>query len=264
MPAHATLGLLPPPTTARRQRSELESRLDLLQRQLNRYCQGPRRGARTQLLRGRGAPNRVRGAACSPLTPVPCACRLETRMTADVAAIMQLLQRQAALVPPAYSALSSPPQPPGPEPPLQPVLPITPIQTLSQVRPCCTPPQPAPRCNHSSGFRAQERGALVSRCHAGAPWPRSRALKALCLGVPGSRLRVPVADHRLPSQVPEYPAPFDLAQPLRRVPGELPPPDVVLLVEPVAPAPRRLSLPGQLPVAPGSQTLHRHCSDPGS
>ncbi|KYO29727.1 hypothetical protein Y1Q_0008389 [Alligator mississippiensis] len=95
VPAHATLGLLPPPTTARRQRSELESRLDLLQRQLN---------------------------------------RLETRMTADVAAIMQLLQRQAALVPPAYSALSSPPQPPGPEPPLQPVLPITPIQTLSQAR----------------------------------------------------------------------------------------------------------------------------------
>lgn len=31
-------------------------------------------------------------------------------MSADIGAIMQLLQRQMALVPPAYSAVSSPPQ----------------------------------------------------------------------------------------------------------------------------------------------------------
>lgn len=62
------------------------------------------------------------------------ACRLETRMAADISSIMQLLQRQAALVPPAYSTVSSPHQPPGPPPcPLQPILPITPIQPLSQV-----------------------------------------------------------------------------------------------------------------------------------
>lgn len=36
--------------------------------------------------------------------------RLESRMSTDIGAIMQLLQRQMALVPPAYSAVSSPPQ----------------------------------------------------------------------------------------------------------------------------------------------------------
>uniref|UniRef100_A0A8C7VNQ5 Voltage-gated inwardly rectifying potassium channel KCNH2 n=1 Tax=Oncorhynchus mykiss TaxID=8022 RepID=A0A8C7VNQ5_ONCMY len=64
----------------RRQRTELENRLDLLQKQLN---------------------------------------RLETRMSTDIGAIMQLLQRQMALVPPAYSTVSSPPQAspyPGPGP----------------------------------------------------------------------------------------------------------------------------------------------------
>uniref|UniRef100_A0A7N8YE73 Voltage-gated inwardly rectifying potassium channel KCNH2 n=1 Tax=Mastacembelus armatus TaxID=205130 RepID=A0A7N8YE73_9TELE len=37
-------------------------------------------------------------------------CRLESRMSTDIGAIMQLLQRQMALVPPAYSAVSTPPQ----------------------------------------------------------------------------------------------------------------------------------------------------------
>ncbi|XP_037549967.1 potassium voltage-gated channel subfamily H member 2 [Nematolebias whitei] len=61
-------------------RSQLDTRLDLLQKQLN---------------------------------------RLENRMSTDFGAIMQLLQRQMALVPPAYSAVSSPPQPspfPSPDP----------------------------------------------------------------------------------------------------------------------------------------------------
>uniref|UniRef100_A0A663DN70 Voltage-gated inwardly rectifying potassium channel KCNH2 n=1 Tax=Aquila chrysaetos chrysaetos TaxID=223781 RepID=A0A663DN70_AQUCH len=128
IPAHAALSI-PLPSMSRRQRSEVETRLDLLQKQLN---------------------------------------RLETRMAADISSIMQLLQRQATLVPPAYSTVSSPHQPPGPPCPLQPVLPITPIQPLSQV----SPPAAAP--------------------------------------------------------------------------------------------PRRLSLPGQLAGAPDTQTLHRHCSDPGS
>uniref|UniRef100_A0A3B4VJS2 Potassium voltage-gated channel, subfamily H (eag-related), member 6a n=1 Tax=Seriola dumerili TaxID=41447 RepID=A0A3B4VJS2_SERDU len=55
--------------------SELESRLELLQSQLN---------------------------------------RLETRMTADINVILQLLQRQMAPVPPAYSAVSPSPHPPHP------------------------------------------------------------------------------------------------------------------------------------------------------
>ncbi|XP_068192185.1 potassium voltage-gated channel subfamily H member 6a [Antennarius striatus] len=55
--------------------SELESRLELLQSQLN---------------------------------------RLETRMTADINVILQLLQRQMTPVPPAYSAVSPSPHPPHP------------------------------------------------------------------------------------------------------------------------------------------------------
>ncbi|XP_065486123.1 potassium voltage-gated channel subfamily H member 2 isoform X2 [Caloenas nicobarica] len=153
IPAHAALSI-PLPAMSRRQRSEVETRLDLLQKQLN---------------------------------------RLETRMAADISSIMQLLQRQAALVPPAYSTVSSPHQPPGPPCPLQPVLPITPIQPLSQV--------------------------------------------------------------------PSFPVPLEPPPPPE--PRAAPPPDVVLLLEPVAVA-RRRSLPGQLSPPPGTQPLHRHCSDPGS
>nr|XP_019950130.1 PREDICTED: potassium voltage-gated channel subfamily H member 6 isoform X3 [Paralichthys olivaceus] len=64
----------PPPCAVERP-SELESRLELLQSQLN---------------------------------------RLETRMTADINVILQLLQRQMAPVPPAYSAVSPSPHPPHP------------------------------------------------------------------------------------------------------------------------------------------------------
>ncbi|XP_040448126.1 LOW QUALITY PROTEIN: potassium voltage-gated channel subfamily H member 2 [Falco naumanni] len=156
IPAHAALSI-PLPSMNRRQRSEVEMRLDLLQKQLN---------------------------------------RLETRMATDISSIVQLLQRQAALVPPAYSTVSSPHQPPGPPCPLQPVLPITPIQPLSQV-----------------------------------------------------------PSYPVPLELPRTPDPHDEPPP---------PPDVVLLVEPAGAAPRRRSLPGQLPPAPGAQPLHRHCSDPGS
>ncbi|XP_063768601.1 potassium voltage-gated channel subfamily H member 2 [Eleginops maclovinus] len=83
----------------RQQRNQLDTRLDMLQKQLN---------------------------------------RLESRMSTDIGAIMQLLQRQMALVPPAYSAISSPPQVspcPGPGPGPSPcpgerlVEPATPLET---------------------------------------------------------------------------------------------------------------------------------------
>ncbi|XP_068434168.1 potassium voltage-gated channel subfamily H member 6a [Clinocottus analis] len=61
-----------PSACAEHRPSELESRLEMLQSQLN---------------------------------------RLETRMTADINVILQLLQRQMAPVPPAYSAVSHPPHP---------------------------------------------------------------------------------------------------------------------------------------------------------
>uniref|UniRef100_A0A8C7GGE0 Voltage-gated inwardly rectifying potassium channel KCNH2 n=1 Tax=Oncorhynchus kisutch TaxID=8019 RepID=A0A8C7GGE0_ONCKI len=72
----------------RRQRSELENRLDLLQRQL---------------------------------------CRLESRMSTDIGAIMQLLQRQMVLVPPAYSTVYS-----SPEPSVTPTLTPRPAERLVQ------------------------------------------------------------------------------------------------------------------------------------
>ncbi|XP_077639504.1 voltage-gated inwardly rectifying potassium channel KCNH2 [Lonchura striata] len=78
----------PPPTLTRRQRSDLESRLDLLQKQLN---------------------------------------RLESRLSADISSIVHLLQRQGP-VPPAYSAVTSPHRPPpGPLPPALPGTPIRPL-----------------------------------------------------------------------------------------------------------------------------------------
>ncbi|KAK2833084.1 hypothetical protein Q5P01_016973 [Channa striata] len=64
-----------PPACVEDRPSELESRLELLQSQLN---------------------------------------RLETRMTADINVILQLLQRQMAPVPPAYSVVSPSPHPPHP------------------------------------------------------------------------------------------------------------------------------------------------------
>ncbi|XP_045550096.1 potassium voltage-gated channel subfamily H member 2 [Salmo salar] len=80
-PLHAVLSNI-----SRRQRSELENRLELLQRQLN---------------------------------------RMESRMSTDIGAIMQLLQRQMVLVPPAYSTVSSPPE-------LSPSLTLRPAERLVQ------------------------------------------------------------------------------------------------------------------------------------
>ncbi|XP_063780738.1 potassium voltage-gated channel subfamily H member 2 isoform X2 [Pseudophryne corroboree] len=70
IPTHTTL-TAPAPSISRRQKCELGNRLDQLQKQLN---------------------------------------RLESRMVTDISTIMQLLQKQVVLVPPAYSTVSTPPQ----------------------------------------------------------------------------------------------------------------------------------------------------------
>ncbi|KAF7462004.1 Hypothetical predicted protein [Marmota monax] len=80
---------IPLSSPSRRPRGDVESRLDALQRQLN---------------------------------------RLETRLSADMATVLQLLQRQMTLVPPAYSAVTTP----GPGPTsTSPLLPVGPIPTLT-------------------------------------------------------------------------------------------------------------------------------------
>ncbi|KAL2097607.1 hypothetical protein ACEWY4_006814 [Coilia grayii] len=91
-PAPPSSALLP--SFTRRQCSEVENRLEMLQRQLN---------------------------------------RLETRMSADIGSIMQLLQRQMALVPPSYSSVLSPsqtlPSPPTPQPTMEHSVPLLVTET---------------------------------------------------------------------------------------------------------------------------------------
>ncbi|XP_028630523.1 potassium voltage-gated channel subfamily H member 2 isoform X2 [Grammomys surdaster] len=87
-PAPSLLNI-PMSSPGRRSRGDVESRLDALQRQLN---------------------------------------RLETRLSADMATVLQLLQRQMTLVPPAYSAVTTP----GPGPTsTSPLLPVGPVPTLT-------------------------------------------------------------------------------------------------------------------------------------
>ncbi|OWK06673.1 KCNH2 [Cervus elaphus hippelaphus] len=87
-PAPSLLNI-PLSSPGRRPRADVETRLDALQRQLN---------------------------------------RLETRLSADMATVLQLLQRQMTLVPPAYSAVTTP----GPGPTsTSPLLPAGPIPTLT-------------------------------------------------------------------------------------------------------------------------------------
>uniref|UniRef100_UPI003AAE96FD potassium voltage-gated channel subfamily H member 6a n=1 Tax=Centroberyx gerrardi TaxID=166262 RepID=UPI003AAE96FD len=116
----------PPPCTEDRP-SELESRLELLQSQLN---------------------------------------RLETRMTADINVILQLLQRQMAPVPPAYSVVSPGPHPPHPPhpttlygtgaPTIHTVPPIPPVQIDSAASPLQSP---------DSDFKHKSKDSLSSGIH---------------------------------------------------------------------------------------------------
>uniref|UniRef100_A0A8C3X7A7 Voltage-gated inwardly rectifying potassium channel KCNH2 n=1 Tax=Catagonus wagneri TaxID=51154 RepID=A0A8C3X7A7_9CETA len=94
-PAPSLLNI-PLPSPGRRPRGDVERRLDALQRQLN---------------------------------------RLETRLSADMATVLQLLQRQMTLVPPAYSAVSTPGPGPASTSPLPPVSPVPTLalDSLSQV-----------------------------------------------------------------------------------------------------------------------------------
>ncbi|XP_035252908.1 potassium voltage-gated channel subfamily H member 6-like isoform X2 [Anguilla anguilla] len=110
-PAH-----LQPPCAEDRP-SELESRLELLQSQLN---------------------------------------RLETRMTADITVILQLLQRQMAPVPPAYSAVIPRARPPQPLVPYG-LNPAPPVQIGGLASPMQSP--------DSDQFRRKSRDSLSSGIH---------------------------------------------------------------------------------------------------
>ncbi|KAG9350046.1 hypothetical protein JZ751_026399 [Albula glossodonta] len=153
----------PPPCTEDRP-SELESRLELLQSQLN---------------------------------------RLETRMTADINVILQLLQRQMAPVPPAYSAVSpSTHSPLSPHPPhlpglfspsaqvLHSIAPMAPVQMDSRASPLQTMDSPC-----TDKLNIKPRDSISRGIHLAVPYdtatpglrpsgtPTSIGVAGLCSGL---------------------------------------------------------------------------------
>lgn len=233
---------------------------------------------------GVGVPGAVEGWVWgSPVSPRR-RCRLESRLSTDISSIVHLLQRQV-LVPPAYSAVTSPHQPPPG--PLPPTLPITPIRPLAQVR---DRGAPALGVFHSLWFGGHPRAPHTGPCLLwGCPlsdsvvwglplspleWGSRPPVPILVspspsvhgghpLGVPvvGGGTQIPRCWVAVPPHTPTPPVPQ-----VPRPPRAPDPPDVVLLLEP--PPPRRRSLPGALPppagTPPGTPPLQRHCSDPGS
>ncbi|XP_072307312.1 voltage-gated inwardly rectifying potassium channel KCNH2 [Eucyclogobius newberryi] len=172
------------------QKSRLDARLDQLQKQLN---------------------------------------RLESRMSADVGAIMQLLQRQMALVPPAYSAVSSPPQ-------------VSPYPGPGPGDRAAAPLETDNLCSLSQILETQDFEELTSRPHEGA------VLSYHPSGLDG--LELPL----------EQGHGARVVGPEQSSVGASLTPDVCVSMD--TEGQRRLSL--QEPQNPlDSRTPQRHCSDPG-
>ncbi|XP_042249096.1 potassium voltage-gated channel subfamily H member 6a isoform X2 [Thunnus maccoyii] len=184
-----------PPTCAEDRPSELESRLELLQSQLN---------------------------------------RLETRMTADINVILQLLQRQMAPVPPAYSAVSPSPHPPHPTalystgaPTIHTVPPIQPVQIDSTASLLQSP---------DSDFKHKSKDSLSSGIH-------------LTVASDDTMSMSPEADQ------PHRPS-VDLMPPQLSCSGAQEPPGLLCGSQ------RFPSLPEHLETSTEAQEIQRHVSDP--
>ncbi|XP_039679794.1 potassium voltage-gated channel subfamily H member 6a isoform X1 [Perca fluviatilis] len=182
-----------PPPCAEDRPSELESRLDMLQSQLN---------------------------------------RLETRMTADINVILQLLQRQMALVPPAYSAVSPSPHPPHPTtlystgaPTIHTVPPIQPVPIDSSASLLKSP---------DSDFNHKSKDSLSSGIH-------------LTVASDDTMSMSPEAD-------PPHLHSVDLTPP--KLSGALEPPGLLCASQ------RFPSLPEHLETSTEMQEVQRHFSDP--
>eukprot|EP00064_Thunnus_orientalis_P017843 superscaffoldBa00003908_g17929 len=184
-----------PPPCAEDRPSELESRLELLQSQLN---------------------------------------RLETRMTADINVILQLLQRQMAPVPPAYSAVSPSPHPPHPTalystgaPTIHTVPPIQPVQIDSTASLLQSP---------DSDFKHKSKDSLSSGIH-------------LTVASDDTMSMSPEADQ------PHRPS-VDLMPPQLSCSGAQEPPGLLCGSQ------RFPSLPEHLETSTEAQEIQRHVSDP--
>ncbi|KAG7459768.1 hypothetical protein MATL_G00214240 [Megalops atlanticus] len=180
-----------PPPCAEDRPSELESRLELLQSQLN---------------------------------------RLETRMTADINVILQLLQRQMAPVPPAYSAVSPSSHPPHPSAlygtgaqVIHGVGPIPPVQIDSLASPLQSP--------DSDKFNHKSRDSLSSGIHLTVASDETMSMS--------------------PETEPAAPPSLGLAQPL----ASIAPPGLCSSL-------RFPSLPENLETSSGLAEIQRHVSDP--
>ncbi|KAJ8268531.1 hypothetical protein COCON_G00137030 [Conger conger] len=127
--------------------------------------------------------------------------RLETRMTADIGAIMQLLQRQMVLVPPAYSTVSPPQTGPFPGPGDQPGSPVAlepqTLTSLSQTR-AAQGPSARPRECLWSSTEAQASPSETGPCGARSLGARSD---------PGAGRRLSLQEQRVPldSRTPQRP-----------------------------------------------------------
>ncbi|XP_051970649.1 potassium voltage-gated channel subfamily H member 2-like [Xyrauchen texanus] len=136
--------LSPPPhpsaplhSITRQQRNQIENRLELLQKQLN---------------------------------------RLESRMSTDISAIMQLLQRQMTQVPPAYSTISPPQASMYPETLVQPVT-LLESDTLASLSQSCE------SLGNTTEFQHPERPpiSLSGIAHTGPPGSGTRSERELDL-----------------------------------------------------------------------------------
>ncbi|XP_039976097.1 potassium voltage-gated channel subfamily H member 6a isoform X2 [Xiphias gladius] len=182
-----------PPPCAEDRPSELESRLELLQSQLN---------------------------------------RLETRMTADINVILQLLQRQMAPVPPAYSAVSPSPHPPHPTTLYSTGAPT--IHTVPSVQPVQIDSTASLLQSPDSGFKHKSKDSLSSGIH------------------------LTVASDDTLSMSPE-------AEPPQLPSVNLTPPQLPGVQEPPGPScgsQRFPSLPEHLETSTEIQEIQRHVSDP--
>ncbi|TNN40042.1 Potassium voltage-gated channel subfamily H member 7 [Liparis tanakae] len=144
--------------------------------------------------------------------PLP---RLETRMTADVNVILQLLQRQMAPVPPAYSAVSLGPRPP---PPAAPPPPTSPHSTGAPAVHAVPPTDGAASQSPDSDSNHRSRDSLSSGIHLAAASDDTASMS------PDSEPpRLPPADRGAPqpSGAEQLPGPLCVSQRFPSLPERL-------------------------------------------
>ncbi|MEQ2194166.1 hypothetical protein XENOCAPTIV_024763, partial [Xenoophorus captivus] len=151
---------------------------------------------------------------------------LESQMTADIQAILQLLQRQTAFGPPAYCTVTSSPEYPSPTIRVQPV---SAIQTDLSLDPA--PPQPQGPDSKSSPMKSKESSPVVLRTQT----------------LPDGNFAGPVGNPNTEQR--HMTNDSDSAKPLHQQPLRFP-------------SGRQASLP-DVPNSSGMLGLHRPVSDPG-